>query len=94
MRLPDAHFLAPGLRGPVPGEGLVEGSIQLAGGVVGDVQQRGLRVSGQGTAERQGESENSKHEFHHRLLEREFVFYRILSCKVRPTVLPSPGCPT
>ena len=57
VRLAERDFLPTRLRRPVLGERLIECAVQLARRIVGDVQERGLRLSGQGTTERQ-----SKHE--------------------------------
>ena len=60
MRLADRDFLSARFRRPVLGERFVERAVQLACGIVGDVQERGLRLSGQRTTERQSEHEKGE----------------------------------
>ncbi len=57
MRLLEFYVLAR-LGLPVPGEGGVEGNIELASRVIGDIQQR-CRVHGGGEGERQRDGHNS-----------------------------------
>ncbi len=60
VRLAKRDFLSTGFRRPVFGERFVERAIQLSGGIVGDVQERGLRLSGQGTTEHQSRHEQKR----------------------------------